>query len=451
MSRGVRYLVHFALFYTCIEGLVVNILYPNVLAFIYKDLVLLAVYVAIFGADPNRLFTPPSLMRKFYAPLVLFAFAVVFFMLVPSGNFLVSAVAVKQRLFYIPMALIGYMFVRTERDLLDCLTLLTIYAVGVSAFGIYLYFTGPSGLSAIGANYSAVVMAARTTVDVWRVPGTFNSPGAYGAYLLFSATIACGLVLADGVGRRDKIVAAVSLVACVLAIFASGSRSPFVLVTATAGTLLLLSGRLTKMGFYAVTAYVAGAYAFVVLGVGVQERFESILSAEHIERFKGTWFGQMFISELLANPLGQGLGYVTVGARHFAEVGATSFVETYLGLLAIEMGWPGLLPFLWASVAIFLVVLRAWREMVHSPLKQIWNAMAIFVLVTILLLPVSTGLDSPPTNIYFWFSLGVLVRLIDLERYRLWMLRTRMAQAWAASQQPRPAAAAGAAATLRAR
>ncbi len=449
MSRGVRLLIHFALFYTCIEGLVVNILYPNVWAFIYKDIVVAVAYVAIFAHDPDRLFSPPALTRKFYAPLAIFAFAVVFYMLVPSESLIVSAIAVKQRVFYIPMFLVAYLFIRHERDLITCLAWLSAYAIGVSAFGIYLYFAGPSGLRAMGANYSAVVFAAETREAYWRVPGTFNSPGAYGAYLLFSGTIASGLLLADGVTKKQKIVAGLSVAACVVAILVSGSRSPFVLLTATVGILLLLSGRLTKMGAYAVTGYVVAAYAFVVLGVGVQERYESILTPQHLERLQNTWFGQMFIPELVANPLGRGLGYVTVGARHFRETGTAEFVETYLGLLAIEMGWPGLVPFVWAAVAIVIAVLAARSELVRSPMKHLWNAMAIYVLMTVALLPVSTGIDTPPTNIYFWFSLGALLRLVDLERYRLWMARTMLTRPRA--PEPHVAAAAATARTAAAR
>ena len=53
--------------------------------------------------------------------------------------------------------------------------------------------------------------------------------------------------------------------------------------------------------------------------------------------------------------------------------------------------------------------------MARSPFRSFWYASSIFVLFLALFTPINTSLDGAPGNMYFWFFLGVSVRLADLE------------------------------------
>ena len=121
---------------------------------------------------------------------------------------------------------------------------------------------------------------------------------------------------------------------------------------------------------------------------------------------------------LIENPLGSGLGLSTVGARHFVSIDQMQIVESYFGILAIETGVPGLLAGLFVIVTIMITVYRLWRRLGKSPAAIVWYGLAAYVLVTIAVLPVSTALDHSPTNLYFWFTVGVLAKLPDLARKR---------------------------------
>ena len=51
-----------------------------------------------------------------------------------------------------------------------------------------------------------------------------------------------------------------------------------------------------------------------------------------------------------------------------------------------------------------------------APGAVLWHALAVYVLFTLLILPVSTVIDHAPSNLYFWFAVGALLRVADLAR-----------------------------------
>jgi hypothetical protein len=91
-------------------------------------------------------------------------------------------------------------------------------------------------------------------------------------------------------------------------------------------------------------------------------------------------------------------------------------VESYLGILAVETGVLGLGTFIWLAIAVGALILRVRRYVQGLPAIELWHALAVYVLFTILILPVSTAIDHAPSNLYFWFSIGVLIKLADLEQ-----------------------------------
>ncbi len=421
MNKGARCLVHFIFFYTSIEGLVINIGYPSKLSYLYKDFAILAVYALVFLPNLGRLFAPSPTLKKLTPPLLFFSLIVGAYLALPGIGLLAELFALKQKLFYIPLISIGYLFVRSDDDVKQLFLALMLYAIGVAAFGIYLYFRGPEGLRELGATYSAVLWTPRYDESVqqyWRVPGTFTSPGQYGAYLLFSGLIATAVLVTGSLSKRWKSVTAVSMTLIVLAMLISGGRASLLLLSASVAFVLLLSRNLKRIVAWGLIGYVILAFGFAFLGPGVKDRLASVLIYGYAERFQTTYFGQLFFPALLENPFGSGLGVATIGARHVSESTEVQLVESYLGILAVETGLLGLGAFVWMTIAIGALVLRVRREIQGRPIMIFWYSLAVYVLLTILILPISTAIDHAPTNFYFWFSIGVLFKLADLERLR---------------------------------
>lgn len=407
-----RRLFYFILLYTCIEGLVVNLTFPSKIGYVLKDVV-----VALAGGLMllDNAGQPFGSLRRLSLTLGLFAMIQVGYLVAPVGDMplLAKLVGLKMRLLYVLVMLLAYRFVRSAADVYTLFAVLVLAAVPVSIFGIYLYFAGPDMLRALGGSYSAIVYS---TTGVWRVPGTFNAPGQYGLYLTFNSVLAVGLLLLPGLSLRMRAFLWVSLGVMTLAAFASGSRSPLIVTAAAAGLVMVSLGRFGRIFSMGVGVYALFAIGFAALGTGVEERIGSIASHEHVDRFQRTYFGQLFLPAVLENPQGIGLGAATIGARHFTEYGEVLLVESYFGLVAIETGVLGLVTILIVSAAIIAYVLKARATMRGSPSAPLWSAMAAFVVLILMLGPVSTPLDSAPGNVYFWLSLGALAKLYDLER-----------------------------------
>ena len=418
MSKTIRHLVHAAFIYTCVEGLVINVTYPNVIAYVVKDGLIMMMYFALVTEHL------PSVgsLRKLVGPILAFVLLTMFFLLMPTGVSLLSAlVAVKQRLFYIPLMYIGYYYTRTEQDAFGLVRLLAWTCIPTSLFGIYLFFAGPLALQALGGTYSAVFYSTTglSGIAFWRVPGTFTSPGQYALYLLLQSVLLTGFLFVPTISRREKVVAAVALTLAVGAMLASGTRMPLVIYVLCVGLTLFYLGRLTRLGTAALAAYAVLAVFFTYFGAGVQDRVGSVLTQENLERFQSTAFGQVFYSRMMSEPLGLGLGMATIGGRHFTEHANLIFVESYLGVIATETGIFGLIIWLWVMAKTVLVLVGNRLAVKRAAWSPLWFVMTLLLLEIIALMPSGIMIDSSPGNMYFWFLLGVVVRLGDVQRARL--------------------------------
>ena len=426
MSSTLRRLVYLCFIYTCIEGFVINLTYPAILPYLIKDGFILLAYVALITEQRPGV----GSLRKLGAPILAFAAVMTFFMAMPIRvNMLSALVALKQRVFYIPLLYVGYYYTRSERDLYALLKVLAWTAIPTSLFGIYLFFAGPSALQSMGGTYAAVFysMPGAAGATFWRVPGTFTSPGQFALYLLIQAALTTGVLFVPDISKRDKIVASAALVLSLGAMLASGTRLPLVEYALCVGLSLFYMGRLTRMGTTALVLYGVLAMAFSYFGAGVQDRVGSVLSQENFDRFRTTAFGQLFYSQMLQDPWGLGLGAATVAGRHFTDFSRIVFVESYFGVISAETGIFGLIACLWLMLRIVTLVVGNRLIVRRAPWAPLWYFTALLVIIIVALMPSSTVIDSAPGNMYFWFLLGVVVRLADMERVRLAPARVAMA------------------------
>lgn len=408
----------FAIFlYTCIEGLVVNFLHPNPIAYLPKDALIGLLYLGMMTNGAAR----GGSIARFAMPYAIFALVCVVFVAMPTPvSPLGMSVALKQKLFYVPLMYAGYHFLRGDADLARLLRVIGWSSIPVSLFGVYLYFGGPFALRAMGAQYSHIFLSTmgETGAFHYRVPGTFNSPGQFGGYLYLVATLMVGFLLVKDQAPGDRRMVLLALACAIPAMLVTGSRTPMLFFLLLSGLVAVLSRDLSRVGMIGAAVYGLLMLSFNYFGTGVAERFGSILSVENFDRFLGTYFGQLWITQMLEHPLGQGVGVATVGARHFSPAGTVHLVESYFGILAAEMGVLGVAAFVGLGVPIGVYLMRTRASMVDAPGHPIWIAIFLQLMVMLLLTMNSTGLDAIPGNLYFWFLLGVAVKMADLERDR---------------------------------
>lgn len=416
MNDTQRRLVYVIFLYTCIEGLVVNLFYPNVLAYLPKDAMIAMLYLGLMGRTNQS-----GSVARFTAPFMFFVMVCLMFIAMPTPvSPLGLGVALKQRLFYIPLMFAGYHFLRGDADLARLLRVIAWSSIPVSLFGIYLFFAGPSALKALGGDYSHVFFstAGAGGVAFYRVPGTFNSPGQYGAYLYTVATLMIGFLLVTGLSPKDRRMIFLALTCLIPAMLVSGSRAPLLLFFVQSGLIAMMSRKLSRAGLAGGIGYLVVILSLEFFGVGVSDRMASTISQENFQRFGDTFFGQLWFQPILTNPLGEGLAVATIGARHFSPAGVR-LVESYLGVLGTEMGLMGVASFMGLVIPIGLYMVRARAWMGNAAAHSIWIAIFLQTMFAILLTTNSTGLDAIPGNLFFWFFVGVAVKMVDLERTKL--------------------------------
>lgn len=417
MTDGQRRLIFGIFLYTCIEGLVVNLMYPNPIAYLPKDVMIGLLYLSMISSGMSA----TGSVARFWGPFLAFAAVTILFVAMPTPvSPLGMSVAVKQRIFYIPLIFAGYHFLRGDADLARLLRVIGWSSIPVSLFGIYLYFGGPMALRALGGDYAYVFFSTAGSAGVafWRVPGTFNSPGQFGAYLSTVAVLLVGFLLVRDLGSKDRRMILIALACALPAMLVTGSRAPMLIFLVLAGLVAMMSRQVSRAGVLAGVFYLVVVVSLDYLGAGVADRMASAVSADNVERFGLTFFGQLWVPQMLANPVGEGLGVATVGARHFSPVGVR-LVESYLGILSTEMGVLGVATFLVLCVLMvsFLVGARGWMR--DAPGRSVWVAIFLQSLMTVAFVSNTTVLDAIPGNLYFWFFVGVAVKMVDLERTRL--------------------------------
>lgn len=416
MTESQRRLVFAIFLYTCIEGMVVNFFYPNPIAYLPKDVMIVALYFGMMGQARQS-----GSVAKFTMPFVFFAIVCLMFVVMPTPvSPLGIAVALKQRLLYVPLMFAGYHYLRGDADLARLLRVIAWSSIPVSLFGIFLFFAGPTWLPSLGADYSYVFFSTTGAGGqaFYRVPGTFNSPGQYGVYLYIVSSLLVGFLLVGELAAKDKRMILLALSCLVPAMLVSGSRSPLLLFLVQSGLIAMMTRQLSRGGFAAGIGYLVVVLSLEFFGVGVADRMTSTISWENYDRFVSTFFGQLWFTTMWANPIGEGLAVATVGARHFSPSGVR-LVESYLGILGTEMGIMGVSAFfgLILPIGIFLARSRAWMR--TAPAHPIWVAIFLHIAFTMLLTSNGTALDAIPGNLYFWFFIGVAVKMVDLERTRL--------------------------------
>ena len=118
--------------------------------------------------------------------------------------------------------------------------------------------------------------------------------------------------------------------------------------------------------------------------------------------------------------MGFGLGRATIGARHFNQWQNVMLVESYFGIIAAEMGVIGLAVFSWMIGGIVWLIWKMSRVMVSSRFNVNWLSIALLLGSILGLLHVGTPIDAAPGNLYFWFFLGMIVKMYDQYRAGGW-------------------------------
>ncbi|MFB2939128.1 hormogonium polysaccharide biosynthesis protein HpsL [Aerosakkonemataceae cyanobacterium BLCC-F154] len=343
---------------------------------------------------------------------------------------IMGLLGLKALLGYLPLITCGYYLIRTKKELLFLTRLNVVLALICCILGLIQYqflssgrCEGTRGLS--GEDLFKATLDARCLVggalvfspDVGmiRLPGTFVSPWHWAWFLISNAFLTYATAFSDP-SPLWRMAGLAGMGVVIINSFISGQRIALALVPVVFIILLILTGQVANLK----------RFIPIAIGIGVLAAIGSAMFPdvvqERIDSFVGRWNASPptefiahqaeFTSKGQSGIFGSGIGRATNSARAY---GADALIETYYPKLLFELGPLGVMGFLGLVTAITYVTFKTYRSVKEPNLRSFAASFWVFILV----ISYNTywyPLDTDPVAVYYWFIIGVLVRLPEIER-----------------------------------
>ena len=346
-------------------------------------------------------------------------------------NRLVGMIGMKIWLFYLPLFLLGYHFVRSRVELARVLGLMSILAVVPATIGIveaaFIYsgmeetVYGAYGEAAAAATQNYVAFSLPGGGTLRRIPSTFSS--FYQYYLFLAAMIAVVYAWWRGAlrGRLGSWLGGVLWLLMLAAVFLMGARGAFLFIPLLVVLILALDrgseNRLPLRGRAAVLAGAGVGLALVAAGaLGIFNHVWETLSGE---------FGDVIVDstrEAVSETwVGLGSGIDSTGSRYaFGPDDAApgvdgKFHESWYVKTYLELGILGLAIVLALLGTIAVQSVKVHLRLRNGRLRIVSAAFLALLIWTLIYNAKAQYMDFDPLNVYFWLLAGMLARLPALD------------------------------------
>ena len=347
-----------------------------------------------------------------------------------SNHLLIGLIGLKVWLSYIPLILCGFYFLQRFDDLLLLNRLLIVVIFVCCCLCLIQYgllsndICSGNTVLADPARFKASLQAKcffggsllyNPELGLIRLPGTFASPWHWAWFLIASIFIAYGNSVCDP-SRRWQIMSWLTIISIFSATIVSGQRTALLLVPLSFLCLLFVTRERKRWLSLKLLVMSLIIYSLVR---------EFPLIREQIDNFIFRWNyspPQEFVANQLnwlwrnyLTLLGNGVGTATNAASFFGKV---QFIETFHVKLMFELGIVSSLVFLGLVTSICYYLFKIVRSLRSSSLRQLSICLWLFI-VLISYNPFFYPLDIDPVAIYYWFFVGVIVKLPDLDEQLL--------------------------------
>ena len=365
----------------------------------WKEVLLLLTLTATFVAPRRSLRTGIPLSLPWWP-------AVVGLVLFGSASALVTAgatglVAIKITFFYLLVLLVLWRAPFSVRERDHVVTIVMALGLVTSVVGLWQQVVGAEFLVGLGYDYNTEV---RTAGGFLRSFSTFNQPFPFGLFVMMSLLVGGAVALAEPRRRRNAMFLLATPV-LVAGMAVSIVRASY--LGLAVGVLWMALHRYRHLLTALAVAALSSPVALLLLPGKV------LMTA-----FSSTSFGQRssgwsrITSDVLANPLGRGLGSSGSAAEKIASVtgrqaALTYQPDNYYVKLALELGPIGLWLFVLVLISGAVSTLRASRVLTGQDAALALGVSASVVAAGAASL-VATYFEIFPLDVYYWLLLGVV-------------------------------------------
>ncbi len=399
---------------------------PSKLSVFAKDIALLIAFARWGWANLLRRHWPalrmpvtiPALLFVVYCSMEMFNTA--------SADWRVALAGLRTWIVWIPVAYVVYDVARNRANVQRLMLIVIVMAFLTGLYGMIQYRIGFAHLQALGPGFDFYARRFGAPGEAVRATSTFVSPGVLGAAMSLSAVIA--LAGALFLPRNFlKIFSAATAAVCLVGLGSSASRAPLLGLVAGGAALLIL---MRKPRLVIALLLIAGVFVWLTssfAGGAFARRYnremlrpEGMVNRVLIPLQHG-W------DSLREHPLGVGVatgagigrGADALGrpAMRIGEAGG--FVENEYGRALRELGFPGIILFLWLLYRVLAGNIRSYRAC-RSPAYRAVAAACVSVTISIIFqLSVGSALYLAPGGLLFWTCYAVSQRLPELEAAEL--------------------------------
>jgi hypothetical protein len=432
-----------------VEDLIRKYLGNNMVVYFAKDFLVLALYFSFFMARRSthtKLYRPPFLVTL----LVFFWYCVIQAFNPASTSIFYGLMGLKICFLYAPLLLVGHALVDSEKELRRFFFFNSVLIIVVAGFGIVQSILGHTFLNPEDVQEDIRGLSTLYRVSpisglvAYRPTSFFVSAGRFQNFLIVSWILALGfggfLLMRKQSGRMLAfttvgILAAASLLTASRGVFLWNLASAMVIAPAVVwGASWSGKQRIKVMrAIQRAAVFVAIALTFLVVAFPREVASRLAIYTETLSpSSSATELGSRTWNYPLQNfvaafsyphwPYGYGIGTASLGGQYVARImhapPMNIGVENGYGQLVIELGIVGLL--LWILLA-YAFTRSAWRA-AKKLRGTVWFPIgfAIFWYIFLLVFPISfygfNAYQDFVMNAYFWFVLGILLRISEFPR-----------------------------------
>ncbi len=363
-----------------------------------------------------------KMLLVFYALCAVYAFF-------PGIPLWIGLSAFRGWCFFTLAYVLGYDLTRSGRQVRTYLLLVILLAVLAGGYGIYQYMAGVESVipdDELAAERHRFAMYVTPSGEVeFRIFSTFVSAGAFGSMMAYASALALILSLSRDLSPLLRTLLRAGIVPMMTSLVLTGTRAALVMVLI--GMLVLwVHRRAMRVYLIALVLIFIGVRLGIDLTEGrAAERFASLADL-------GLILGRISnpllvgIQAMREAPWGHGLGRTGHGVPFFMGQWYPTFRPIFsdgdFGRIMVEMGVLGLLGLLLLLGTALRSAWRALQRLKGTPEEEI----ALAIVSGAFMMGSGTLVGSPllsiPHGMLWWFFLGAVSKLSDLEyrRQRAW-------------------------------
>jgi len=400
-------------------GVVTLALYPADLPKLFKDALFVVPALAGFVLARNRSEDVPAVGFAVVAAMATFAALVVAQTLNPAlASTGIAVIGLKIWLLYVPLAFLAAAYLRSYRDLVAVMRLLTVLAVLPCTLGLVQWaLSATIGYGATmqwfyGAAARGATQGFQRFADYgglfYRVPSTFTFAAQY-SYFALAMLVPTYVVMVSDPSARWRTAGRLVFALVVAAGILSGARGNVLLVPMTIALVVVLDGRFSTGASIGLVLPVLVTGAALAGGLDPFRLFEGVadLVGHHGRNVVLGSLGHA----LDEYPFGLGTGMGAVAARHVAGGDRTVVLENFYAKSVVEFGIAGLVVVAVLFGTILARGLGVLRRTAATPLRAPAAALLSCLFVFVASSGKGFALEIDPMNVLFWVYTGFLMKL----------------------------------------